>query len=124
MGNSSLGIGSNIDPNKLAELNERQNELTKELKMLKDCRQRLHIHSQVCRMVVAEGIKDFHEQMEILLDKKVQVNEIGPELLKVNRESLNLTLNLEQLEEQSLTAEEQKEMESRVSAKMSNLKSP
>ena len=46
-------------------------------------------------MVVAEGIKDFHEQMEILLDKKVQVNEIGPELLKVNRESLNLTLNLE-----------------------------
>ena len=75
-------------------------------------------------MVVAEGIKDFHEQMEILLDKKVQVNEIGPELLKVNRESLNLTLNLEQLEEQSLTAEEQKEMESRVSAKMSNLKSP
>ena len=66
--------------------------------------------------------------MEILLDKKVQVNEIGPELLKVNRDSLSLTLNLEQLEEQSLTAEEQKEMESRISAKlsekMSNLKSP
>ena len=100
-----MGI-SNIDPSKLAELNEKQNELTKELKMLKDCRQRLHIHSQVCRMVVAEGIKDFHEQMEILLDKKVQVDEIGPELLKVNRDSLSLTLNLEQLEEQSLTAEE------------------
>ena len=44
MGNSSMGI-SQLDPSKLAELNERQNELTKELKMLKDCRQRLHIHS-------------------------------------------------------------------------------
>ena len=46
------------------------------------------------KVVVAEGIKDLHEQMEILLDRKVEINEIGPELLTINRESLNLTLNL------------------------------
>ena len=55
-------------------------------------------------MVVAEGIKDFHEQMEILLDKKVTVDEIGPELLSINRESLNLSLNLSQINK--MTAEE------------------
>lgn len=44
--------------------------------------------------MVAEGIKDFHEQMEILLDRKVKINEIGPELLAVNRDGLNLALNL------------------------------
>lgn len=48
----------------------------------------------ISKIVVAEGIKDFHEQMEILLDKKVNVKEVGPELLSINRESLNLALNL------------------------------
>ena len=73
-------------------------------------------------MVVAEGIKDFHEQMEILLDKKVTVDEIGPELLSINRESLNLSLNLSQINK--MTAEEQKEIENRISEKISNLTSP
>ena len=63
--------------------------------MLKDLKQRLHIQAMVGKMVVAEGIKDFHEQMEILLDKKVVVNTIGPELLEINRDTLNLALNLE-----------------------------
>ena len=49
--------------------------------MLKDSKQRLHIQSMVGKMVVAEGIKDFHEQMEILLDKKIHVSTIGPEVL-------------------------------------------
>jgi len=76
----------------------------------------------VGKMVVAEGIKDFHEQMEILLDKKVQVNTIGPELLGINRDTLNLALNLENIKQP--TAEEYDVIEAKLSAKMSNLTSP
>ena len=89
-------LGS-IDMTKLNALNEKRNEMTKQLIMLKDCKQRLHIQSMVGKMVVAEGIKDFHEQMEILLDKKVNVSAIGPELLGINRDTLNLALNLENI---------------------------
>ena len=73
-------------------------------------------------MVVAEGIKDFHEQMEILLDKKVKVGEIGPELLEINRDTLNLALNLENIK--APTAQDYDAMEAKLSAKMSNLTSP
>ena len=90
--------------------------------MLKDVKQRLHIQAMVGKMVVAEGIKDFHEQMEILLDKKVVVNTIGPELLEINRDTLNLALNLEQIKQP--TAEDYEAIEAKLSAKMSNLTSP
>ena len=64
--------------------------------------------------------------MEILLDKKIHVNQIGPELLSINRESLNLHLNLTHLNQ--ITLEEAAEIENRISAKlsakMSNLTSP
>ena len=40
--------------------------------------------------------------MEILLDRKMKIVEIGPELLAVNRESLNLTLNLSQVPKMTL----------------------
>ena len=87
-------LGS-VDITKLNALTEKKNEMTKKLIMLKDSKQRLHIQAMVGKMVVAEGIKDFHEQMEILLDKKVAVNTIGPGLLEINRDTLNLALNLE-----------------------------
>lgn len=64
--------------------------------------------------------------MEILLDKKISVSAIGPELLSINRESLNLHLNLTHLN--PMTLEEAAEIENRISAKlsakMSNLTSP
>ena len=66
------------DPNQLHVLADKQAELTKQLIMFKDMKQRLEIHSKVNKLVVAEGIKDFHEQMEILLDRKVIIKEIGP----------------------------------------------
>ena len=90
--------------------------------MLKDTKQRLHIQAMVGKMVVAEGIKDFHEQMEILLDKKVNVKEIGPELLEINRDTLNLALNLENIK--APTAQDYEVIEAKLSAKMSNLTSP
>ena len=40
--------------------------------------------------------------MEILLDRKIRINEIGPELLAVNREGLSLALNLSSLPPMSL----------------------
>lgn len=108
-----------IDPNQLHVLAQKQAELTKQLIVFKDIKQRLEIQSMANKVVVAEGIKDLHEQMEILLDRRVEINEIGPELLTINRESLNLTLNLSQIE--AMTGEEQKEMESRISKRMSSL---
>mmetsp|Transcript_19786 Transcript_19786/g.26746 ORF Transcript_19786/g.26746 Transcript_19786/m.26746 type:complete len:81 (-) Transcript_19786:384-626(-) len=60
--------------------------------------------------------------MEILLDRKIGVDKIGPELLSINRASLNLQLNLSQIP--SMTLEEQQEIEERISAKMSSVASP
>lgn len=118
-------VGS-IDPSKLNNLREKSNEYQKQLKLLKDIKSRLAIQSMIGKLVVAEGIKDFHEQMEILLDKKVKVDAIGPELLGINREGLNMTLNLSELKQ--TTPEEWGEMEqvltAKISAKMSNLTSP
>ena len=95
-------MGSQND-HQLHVLYDKQNELTRQLQSLKEIKDRLAIQSLTAKLVVAEGIKDFHEQMEILLDHKVHINEIGPELLTVNRESLNLHLNLTQLN--NMTAE-------------------
>ena len=62
-GNQSAAAPSlgSIDITKLNPLTEKKNEMTRELIMLKDTKQRLHIQSMVGKMVVAEGIKDFHE---------------------------------------------------------------
>ena len=60
--------------------------------------------------------------MEILLDKKIDVSTIGPEVLAINRDTLNLQLNLENLKQP--TAEEFYAIEAKLSAKMSNLTSP
>ena len=64
--------------------------------------------------------------MILLDDNNVHVSTIGPELVNINREGLQLTLNLEGLKQS--TPEDWDEMENRISAKlsakMSNLTSP
>ena len=60
--------------NQLQNLQDKQSQLTKQLMVLQDIKQRLQIQAMISKMVVAEGIKDFHEQMEILLDRKITVD--------------------------------------------------
>ena len=43
------------------------------------------------RLVVAESLKDYHEQFSMVITKPdLTVKQIGPELLELNRESLKL----------------------------------
>ena len=43
---------------------------------------------------VAESIKDFHEQMELVLREKVSLDKLGPELKSIDRASLALQIDV------------------------------
>ena len=58
MAPESLG---SIDASKLNILRDKNNQYVKQLKLLKETKERLHIQSMIGKLVVAEGIKDFHE---------------------------------------------------------------
>ena len=59
--------------------------------MLKDVKARLEVHRVALRLVVAESLKDYHEQFKMILSMPtMHVAHIGPELLELNRESLKL----------------------------------
>jgi len=59
--------------------------------MLKDVRARLEVHRVALRLVVAESLKDYHEQFKMILSNPaMRVKSIGPELLELNRENLML----------------------------------
>jgi len=88
---------------------------------------RLETHKVALRLVVAESLKDYHEQFKMILTQPTMpLASIGPELLELNRESLKLQLDLANIKPQ--TEEEQKAIESRISerfaAKFSGMSSP
>lgn len=65
-------------------------------------------------MIVAESLKDYHEQFKMILsNKQLKVDQIGPELLALNRESLTLQLDISKIKPP--TDEENKAMEKKVS---------
>ena len=107
---------------RLTELQERQNLNIKKLAALQDIQDRLSIQAQCSKLIVADSIKDFHEQMQQLVGKTIDLKKVGPELLSINREGLALNLDISRIKPPTL--EEEKEMELRISAKLSNLTSP
>ncbi len=59
--------------------------------MLADIKARLEVHRVAMRLVVAESLKEYHEQFQMILSQKdMKVEAIGPELLDLNRENLKL----------------------------------
>ena len=49
------------------------------------------MQKQCLRLVVAESLKDYHEQFSMVITRPdLTVRQIGPELLELNRESLKL----------------------------------
>ena len=78
------------------------------------------------RLIVAESLKDYHEQFKMILGTpEMPVKAIGCELLELNRDNLKLQLDISKIK--PLTEEEDKAMEIRVSdrfnARLSNLSS-
>ena len=90
---------------------------------MNDVKSRLELQSQVCKFVVVEGIKDFHDQTKILLDgANIPLEKIGPVLDKVNKAIMPPTLEINKLKLPS--QEEEKEIMNKMSAKISELTSP
>lgn len=110
-----------------AQIFERKKQLEAETKMLKDVRARLEVHRVALRLVVAESLKDYHEQFKMILSQPaLPVQRIGPELLELNRENLKLQLDMSKIKPP--TQEEQKIIDNKISerfaARLSNLSSP
>ena len=80
-------------------------------------RGRLEVNQLVLRTIVAESLKDYHEQFRMILSNpEMPVNAIGPELLELNRESLRLQLDMTKVVPPN--EEEQKQIESRISERL------
>ena len=78
------------------------------------------------KLIVAESLKDYHEQFRMILGKPdMPVRSIGPELLELNRENLKLQLDISKIKPP--TQEEERAMENKISerfnARLSNLSS-
>ena len=49
-------------------------------------------------MLVAESLRDYHDQFRMILtNPELKVNQIGPELLELNRENLKLQLDMSKI---------------------------
>ena len=85
---------------------------------------RLDVHHVALRLVVAESLKDYHEQFRMILTQPgMELGTIGPELLECNRESLKLQLDISKIKppsEQEAKAIEDKISE-RLNARLSSL---
>lgn len=56
------------------------------------------MQKQCLRLVVAESLKDYHEQFSMVITRPdLTVKQIGPELLELNRESLKLQLDMSKI---------------------------
>ena len=54
------------------------------------------------RLVVAESLKDYHEQFRMILTQPtMELKAVGPELLACNRESLKLQLDISKIKPQT-----------------------
>ena len=62
------------------------------------------------RLIVAESLKDYHEQFKMILSTpELPLRNVGPELTELNRESLKLQLDISKIKPP--TDEENKRME-------------
>ena len=109
------------------KLFEKADQMEREVRHLADTKARLEVHRVALRLIVAESLKDYHEQFQMILSKKdMTVDKVGPELLDLNRESLKLQLDISKI--QQPTEEEQRNIEEKVSerlmARLGNLASP
>ena len=101
----------------IEETLERANNAEKAVRHMADVKGRLELQRQALRLIVAESLKDYHEQFKMILNnKEMQVSKIGPELLDLNRESLKLQLDISKVKLQ--TDAEQKATETRVSERL------
>ena len=70
------------------DLIEQQQALRLKIGQLIDVKDRLVIQKDASKLCVAESIKDFHEQMQLVLREKVDLNQLGPELVSIDRQRL------------------------------------
>ena len=90
-GETDRSAAGGMDEDDKAQLYERRKQMELETKMLKDVRSRLEVHRIALRLIVAESLKDYHEQFQMILSKpQMIVNSIGPDLMELNRENLKL----------------------------------
>ena len=111
----------------MTQLLEEAEKAQTELKAIQEVRARLDIQAISLRLICAEALRDYHDQMRMILQKPdMPLTAMGPELLSINRESLSLQLDISKI--RPPTEDETRAMEERVSqrmsGKLSNLLSP
>ena len=95
---SERDVQSQLTEKDKAQLIEEKKACDAEMRMLKDLKARLEVHRVALRLVVAESLKDYHEQFKMILSQpKMPVDAIGPELLELNRGSLALQLDMSKI---------------------------
>ena len=74
-------------------------------------KERLLIQKSAAKLCVAESIKDFHEQMELVLREKVDLGKLGPELLTIDRASLAVQIDVTKLKKMTKQEKTQEDLE-------------
>ena len=92
--------------------------MKKKIAELRDVKDRLLIQKDAAKLCVAESIKDFHEQMQLVLREPVTLGNLGPELMSIDRAKLATSLDISNM--RALSKQEEAEMDNRMSAKLSN----
>ena len=108
----------------LSQLEEQQIQLKRKIQQLIDVKDRLLVQKDAAKLCVAESIKDFHEQMELVLREKVTLDQLGPELKSIDRASLALQIDVNKTKiSRQQREQEEKELQQRMSAKLSSHRS-
>ena len=68
--------------------------MKKKIAELRDVKDRLLIQKDAAKLCVAESIKDFHEQMQLVLREPVALGNLGPELMSIDRAKLATSLDI------------------------------
>ena len=84
---------------------------------MKDVKERLLVQRDASKLCVAESIKDFHEQMQLVLRDNVKLENLGPELMSIDRARLAMSLDISKMHPP--TRQEEEAMEKHMSAKLS-----
>ena len=100
---------------------ERKQELATKIAQLSDVRSRLEIQKDASKLCVAESIKDFHEQMQLVLKEKVPLEKLGPEFMSIDRAKLQMSLDISKM--RPLSKREEEEVDKRVSERIVKLSS-